>query len=561
MGKIISLGNQDFEAIRKMGAFYIDKTGFIKEWWENKDIVTLITRPRRFGKTLNLSMTECFFSNQYSEKSFLFEGLSIWKDKKYHNLQGKYPVIFISFAGIKANNYKMARQGIIYVIMGLYAKYQFILQSELLNSKEKTYFSFVKNNMSDAEISISLYNLSLCISLYYGKKVIILLDEYDTPMQEAYVYGYWDEMVMLVRTLFNYTFKTNPYLERGLLTGITRVSKESAFSDLNNLEVVTTTSKKYCTSFGFTEEEVFKTLEARGLASEKEEIKKWYDGFIFGYVTDIYNPWSITKFLDLEEYGTYWADTSSNKLISKLIMTGTPKIKMQMEDLLAGKCIETDLEEQIVFEQLGNTEGAVWSLLVASGYIKPMSKCLNHESGKFHYQLKVTNYETSLMFRNMVSGWFPEYLTSYNGFKEALLAGDIDYMNQFMNEVSEVMFSSFDSGSKPSAKTHPERFYHGFVLGLIVDLSGKYYIRSNRESGFGRYDVMIEPKNNSGDAIIIEFKVFNPRKDNNLEDTVKSALKQIEERDYDAELISHGITKDRIRHYGFAFKGKEVLIN
>lgn len=301
-------------------------------------------------------------------------------------------------------------------------------------------------------------------------------------------------------------------------------------------------------------------MEERGLSAEKEKVKKWYDGFIFGNVKDIYNPWSITKFLDLEEYGTYWADTSSNKLVSRLIMTGTPKIKMQMEDLLAGKCLETDLEEQTVFEQLGNTEGVIWSLLVASGYIKPTSKRLNHETGKFHYKLEVTNYETSLMFRNMISSWFPEYLTSYNGFKEALLAGDIDYMNQFMNEVSEVMFSSFDSGNKPSGRTHPERFYHGFVLGLVVDLSGRYYIRSNRESGFGRYDVMLEPKNSSGNAIIIEFKVFNPAKDSSLKDIVKSALKQIDEKNYDTEFISRGITKDRIRHYGFAFKGQEVLI-
>ena len=515
--------------------------------------------PTPFWQNTQLKHDRMFFSNGYAGSSFLFEGLSIWEDEKYRNLQGSFPVIFISFAGIKANNYEMARQGIIYVIIGLYTKYQFILKSDLLNSKEKEYFDFVKNDMSDAEIAVSLHNLALCTSRYYGKKVIILLDEYDTPMQEAYVYGYWDRMVMLVRTLFNYTFKTNPYLERGLLTGITRVSKESVFSDLNNLEVVTTTSKKYCTSFGFTEEEVFEALEKRGFSAEKEKIKKWYDGFIFGNVKDIYNPWSITKFLDLGEYGTYWADTSSNKLVSRLIMTGTPKIKMQMEDLLAGECLETDLEEQIVFEQLGNTEGAIWSLLLASGYIKPMSKCLNHETGKFRYKLEVTNYETSLMFRNMISSWFPEYLTSYNGFKEALLAGDIDYMNQFMNEVSEVMFSSFDSGNKPSGRTQPERFYHGFVLGLVVDLSGKYYIRPDRESGFGRYDVMLEPKNSSGNAIIIEFKVFNPAKDSSLKDTVESALKQIDEKNYDTELISRGITKDRIRHYGFAFKGQKVL--
>lgn len=560
MGEIISVGNQSFESIREMGAFYIDKTNFIKEWWENGDIVTLVTRPRRFGKTLNLSMMESFFSNQYAGRADLFEGLSIWNDEEYHKLQGSFPVLFISFAGIKSDNYEMAREGIVNVIIDLYVKYSFLLQEDLLDSQEKEYFSFINREMTDSAIALSLNRLALCMNHYYGKKVIILLDEYDTPLQEAYVYGYWDKMVLLVRSLFNYTFKTNPYLERGLLTGITRVSKESIFSDLNNLEVVTTTSKKYCTSFGFTEEEVFNALEERGLSLEKEEIKHWYDGFVFGNVADIYNPWSITKFFDSGEYGTYWADTSSNKLVSGLIMSGTPRMKMQMEDLLAGECLETDLDEQVVFDQLGNAEGAIWSLLVASGYLKPLSRHLNHNSGKFHYKLEVTNYETSLMFRNMVSGWFPEYLISYNGFKEAFWAGDLDYMNQFINDVYEEMFSSFDTEKKPSEKAQPERFYHGFVLGLIVDLSERYYIRSNRQSGFGRYDVMMEPKNNFDDAIIIEFKVFNPRKDKSLENTAENALKQISEKNYDAELLSHGIIKDRIRHYGFAFKGKEVLI-
>ena len=560
MQKTISLGNQSFNKIRNNDYFYIDKTNFIKEWWENGDVVTLVTRPRRFGKTLNLSMTECFFSNQYAGSGNLFEGLSIWKYKEYQNMQGSYPVIFLSFAGIKADNYKAARDGIINIIIDLYIKYNFLLQGDGLDLQEKEYFSLISPGMTDSVIALSLHRLALCMERYYGKNVIILLDEYDTPLQEAYIYGYWDKMVLLVRSLFNYTFKTNPYLERGLLTGITRVSKESIFSDLNNLEVVTTTSKKYCTSFGFTEEEVFSVLDERGLSSEKEELKNWYDGFVFGNTKDIYNPWSITKFLDSREYGTYWADTSSNKLVSSLIMSGTPKIKMQMEDLIAGECLETDLEEQVVFDQLGNAEGAVWSLLVASGYLKPLSRHLNHNNGKFHYKLGVTNYETSLMFKNMISGWFPEYLISYNGFKEALLAGDLDYMNQFINDVSEEMFSSFDTGNKPSEKTQPERFYHGFVLGLIVDMAERYYIRSNRQSGLGRYDVMMQPKNNYDDAIIIEFKVFNPRKDKSLEDTVKNALEQISEKNYDVELLSRGITKDRIRHYGFAFKGKEVLI-
>ncbi len=310
MGKIISVGNQSFESIREMGAFYIDKTNFIKEWWENGDIVTLVTRPR-------------------------------------HNLQGSFPVLFISFAGIKADNYEMAREGIVNIIIDLYVKYSFLLQGGLLDSQEKEYFSFINHEMTDAAIALSLNRLALCMNHYYGKKVIILLDEYDTPLQEAYVYGYWDKMVLLVRTLFNYTFKTNPYLERGLMTGITRVSKESIFSDLNNLVVITTTSGQYAACFGFTEKEVFGALEEQGLGSWKDSVKKWYDGFIFGDEADIYNPWSVTSFLKEKKLKTYWANTSSNSLAGQLVREGTPEIKTAFEDLLAGGQVTVEMKKMI----------------------------------------------------------------------------------------------------------------------------------------------------------------------------------------------------------------------
>ena len=324
--------------------------------------------------------------------------------------------------------------------------------------------------------------------------------------------------------------------------------------------VITTTSDAYKTAFGFTEEEVSQALEAYGLTREMHHIRFWYDGFVFGQTAGIYNPWSITMYLRTRKYQTYWADTSSNALVSELIKTGSPNLKMQIEELLAGNSLEMELDEQVIFEQLKKKKGAIWGLLVASGYLKPEKRVFNHITGRFVYQLRLTNHEVELLFSDMISSWFPEDELSYNNFKEALLAGDLDYMNQYMNEISAEMFSSFDTGRKPSEKKQPERFYHGFVLGLIVDLAGRYRIRSNRESGLGRYDVVMEPLRETDDAIIMEFKVFSKQKDKTLENAMKNALKQIETMRYDMELTAKGIPKERIRHYGFAFDGQTVLI-
>ena len=560
MKSVISIGNQDFVSIRKNHCFYIDKTDFIREWWDKQDSVTLITRPRRFGKTLNMSMTEYFFSVNHADCKRYFEGLSIWEEERFRKLQGTYPVISISFADVKATTYESARRAIIRKLVKLYSTFEFVKSSEVLNEKDHAYFDSVEENMSDDAAAVAVNYMSDYLSRYYKKKVIILLDEYDTPLQEAYIHGDWKSLTGFIRSLFNSTFKTNPYMERGLLTGITRVNKESIFSDLNNLEVVTTTSEKYSSSFGFTKEEVFHVLETSGLSEEKETVCYWYDGFSFGKRKDIYNPWSITKYLDTGEYGTYWADTSGNALISTLIRQSPAKIKSEMEDLLNGGVICTELDEQVIFEQLGRKRGAVWSLMLASGYLKVDRYEMDKRIGKRRYYLKITNHETMLMFENMIGDWFTEEESAYGNFKEALLAGDLDYMNQFINQVALQTFSSFDTGKKPSEELEPERFYHGFVLGLIVDLTGKYRITSNRESGFGRYDVIMEPLEENLDAIIMEFKVQNTAKEKSLEQTVQNALRQIEEKQYDIELLSRGITKERIRHYGFAFRGKKVLI-
>lgn len=559
MARTISIGRQDFGKLRTRNNFYIDKTHFIREWWEAEDDVTLITRPRRFGKTLNMSMVEQFFSVEYAGRSDLFDGLSIWKNEKFHRLQGTYPVISLSFANVKEDTYEKTRQKICKIIKNLYDKNNFLLTVELLSESEKKDYLSIRENMDDVTATMALHQMANYLYRYYDKKVIILLDEYDTPMQEAYVNGYWDQLVYFTRSMLNAVFKTNPYLERGLMTGITRVSKESIFSDLNNLEVVTTTSGKYEDSFGFTEEEVFSALDEYGLSQKKDDVKRWYDGFTFGNRTDIYNPWSILNYLDKRRLTAYWANTSSNSLVGKLIREGSRRTKQTFGDLLHGEMLEVLLDEQIVYNQLSGNENAIWSLLLASGYLKVVKTEFIENTGRLKYWLTLTNREVKLMFENMVRGWFSERDENYNDFVKALLLGDLDAMNEYMNRVSLNMFSYFDTGKSLSG-AEPERFYHGFVLGLMVDLQDRYTLTSNRESGFGRYDVMLEPKMREDDAIILEFKVFQPRREKELEDTVQAALAQIDEKDYAAVLRAKGIADDRIRRYGFAFRGKEVLI-
>ncbi|MGN0355626.1 MAG: AAA family ATPase [Muricoprocola sp.] len=564
MARTVGIGIQSFDKIRENNYFYIDKTSFIKEWWESGDDVTLITRPRRFGKTLNMSMVEEFFSVDYADRGDLFEGLSIWEEEKYRKMQGTYPVISLSFARVKEMNYEDTRERISQIIRNLYIKYSFLKDSELLNEADKAYFDrILSEHVSNVDLTGAIYQLSGYLYRYYGKKVIILLDEYDTPMQEAYVDGYWNELVGFTRSLFNSSFKTNPWLERAIMTGITRVSKESIFSDLNNLKVVTTTSNEYAEVFGFTEKEVFDALDEYGLSDRKQEVKQWYDGFIFGNHKDIYNPWSILNYLDTGKLSTYWANTSSNSLVGKLLREGNRKIKEKFESLLQGKVIRTDIDEQIVYNQLDNDETAIWSLLLASGYLKVLSYDKEEflEFGEaVEYELTLTNYEVERMFYHMVRGWFRDSRSDYNDFVQALLLGDKKVMNAYMNRIALNTFSYFDTGNRPSGE-EPERFYHGFVLGLIVDLQNRYVITSNRESGFGRYDVVLEPRNpQKDDAIIIEFKVYDSDDEETLQDTVQKALQQIEEKQYAAQLIARGIPEDHIRSYGFAFQGKKVLI-
>ena len=553
MAGVIAIGKQDFATLIEGNYFYIDKTALIREWWESGDSVTLITRPRRFGKTLNMDMLNCFFSNRYAGRQDLFAPFEIWQDPHYRTLQGTYPVLFLSFADVKADHIEEAKQQIKSAIAYLYEENRFLLDADILSENEKNYYHNITMYMGDVEAAGAIRSLCLYLKRYYGKKTILLLDEYDTPMQEAYVHGYWDAFVSFIQMLFNSTFKTNPYMERAMLTGITRVSKESIFSDLNNPNVVTATSEEYATAFGFTEPEVFEQLERFGLGEHKAQVKKWYDGFVFGSHRDIYNPWSITNYLDKKKLRPYWAATSSNALINELIQRASADIKEKMECLLQQQEIIVNFDEQIVFNQLDKNENAIWSLLLASGYLKAEQVEYRGELFQPWYHLCITNLETKSMFLTMFRDWFASAGAAYQGLIRALMGHDLEALNYYMNKTTTTVFSFFDVADK-----EPEKFYHGFVLGLLADQMDQYEIRSNRESGFGRYDIMMIPRQNAKPAVVIEFKVKN--KEKTLEETVQSALQQITAKNYDAEILDRGIEPERIYHYGFAFEGKEVLI-
>ncbi len=564
MKRVIATGIQDFESLRLNNGFYIDKTDFIREWWNGIDSVTLITRPRRFGKTLNMSMLNCFFSNQYANRGELFDGLMVWDDPAMREQQGKWPVIFLSFAGIKETTYASSMIQIKKILVRLFSQFPELRQTDLLDPNEQAALDQIQEKMRDEDASMALNLLSALLEKIHGKKVLIFLDEYDTPLQEAYANGYLGDLAAFTRSMYNNAFKANSSLERGIMTGITKVSMESVFSDLNHLDVVTTTSDKYATAFGFTETEVFEALEQQGFGEEeKQEVKIWYDGFTFGSVTDIYNPWSVTNYLDKRKFDTYWANTSGNGLIGKLLRTGKPEIKSMFETLLTGGTVTVPVDEQIIYNQLDTNPDAVWSLLLATGYLKIVHAMTEKEASDLDsarmYTMTLTNLEVRRMFSRMVHDWFAQ-TSGLSDFTKALLQGDVRGMTRTLNDIMLTSMSSFDGGKNPSNRL-PENFYHGLVLGLLAENTRDYLLKSNRESGWGRYDVMMEPKLPGKPAVIMEFKVFDRLDDENgLENTAENALRQIEEKQYAAELLLRGIPADRILKYGFAFKGRECLI-
>jgi len=554
MPRVIPTGEQSYSTLKENNYFLIDKTLFIKDWWEGADRVTLITRPRRFGKTLNMDMLNCFFSTEYADRSDLFEEMKIWNHEKYREIQGKYPVIYLSFAGIKDTNLNESMRTINTVICNAFDCIRPFVSESCMTKTDIEFADNVKLNMDKVTAQMSLNFLCKMMFQKYGIKPVIILDEYDTPLQEAWLKGYWDEMMEFMRSFFNNTLKTNSYLGRAVLTGITRISKESLFSDLNNLRVCSLSSDDYSEYFGFTEEEVFASMDEYGRTS-KDEVKKWYDGFKIGDASDIYNPWSIIEFLKSGKFETYWINTSKNGLVSELISGGSGCLKEDFAELMNGNTIVKAIDEQIVFSDLYADDAAVWSLLYSSGYLKAVN------TNEDEYELEVVNYEVMKYFRKMIQKWFKNTGKNYNEFIKALINDDIETMEECLENLTVSMMSFFDGGNNESDKLLPEKFYHGFILGLIVDLKDRYVIESNRESGLGRADIIMIPKDTKkDDGIIIEFKVRSQKREKNLDETVQSALDQIERNRYSQKLIDAGVSEDRICKYGFAFEGKNVKI-
>ena len=550
MKRRLASGEQNFSYIRENNLFYVDKTHFIDEWWNSAKRVTLITRPRRFGKTLILDTVRSFFSREFANRSDLFDGLIVWKNKEIRRLQGTIPVISLSFADIKCDNYEETIDLFNDAIVTIYNQFRQYIDFDSLSDTEKEQFASVRLSMSDATSKVALRHLARYLANQSKKLPIILLDEYDAPMQEAWIHGYWDKLMIFMRGFFNSTFKTNQWLGNGLITGITRIAQESIFSDMNNCNVVTITSNHYSNCFGFTEQEVLEAMEEYGLA-DKDGVKYWYDGVIFGKQKSMYNPWSITKYLEEKILAAYWAQTSSNAILSELIAKGTIEIKDQIGTLLQGESITTKLDEQVVFSQLYMNRSAIWSLLLAAGYVKPLSFDPSTED----YEITLTNHEVNFIINKLVSTWFNNDSVNTNSFCLSLFSNNVKEMNKYFNEIAMKTFSFFDVKGK-----EPESFYHGFVLGLTVDCKDRFDIYSNRESGYGRFDIIMIPNKPRDHGIVIEFKTLDVDEEKSLEDTCANALLQIHEKKYICELYARNISSDNIYVYGFAFKGKDVLI-
>lgn len=554
MKKSIPIGISNFKELIEGNYYFVDKTSVIKEFIRNSAQVILTPRPRRFGKTLNMSIIKHFF-DMNEENKHLFKGLKIEQDKEIMKLNQKYPVIFISFKGIKYESMEDAIKAFGSVLSDVYKKYMYLLDGDNMVDIEKKEFNKVLNKEADIVLlSSAISNLMAYLSEYHNKKVILLIDEYDVPIQEGYIKGYYEKIISFERNMLSEALKDNNYLEKAMLTGILRVAKESIFSGLNNLKVSSLTGFEFSEKFGFTESEVIELLKYYNLQKELIKIKDWYNGYIFGDTT-IYNPWSVLNYLDNIREGlkAYWINTSANDLIKGMLSRGNEEIKRDLEILISGGKIEKVINDNIVMTEIEDSSENLWSFLLFTGYLKVSNK--ETVDGDLVCELKVPNKEVYTFYRNIIKKWFLESISStkYNAMIKALITGDIKIFEYILKEFVLNSISYFDIGGK-----EPEKVYHAFVLGMLISLSDDYYVKSNKESGYGRYDVMLVPKEVSKLAIIIEFKKISDFSKDTMEEATEEALKQIKDMNYRAELTEGNV--ENIIELAIVFRGKEVKV-
>ena len=547
----IGIGQSDFKILRIKKDYYIDKTKYIKDIIDNRSKVLLITRPRRFGKTLNMSMLRYYFDCTKKDSKELFEGLKIMKqDEKYTSKLGYYPCIYLTLKDAGLQSYELMIMQLRTLLMDIYYENRYLLEeAEMAPGERNTFNKILLAEANEIEIINGIKMLSKIMSTYYNKPVMLFLDEYDVPLQNAYVEGYYEECIKFFKTFYGITFKDNPYLEKTILTGVSRVAKESIFSGANNFDVYTVLNDEFSDDFGITEEEMDKVIKDFEIQDKKEEIKKWYDGYKIGNTEGIYNPWSILNYLKNKELIPYWVNTSSNDLI-KLILKNSATVKEKIEQLLRDEEIEVPINLETVIVGIEKNEENIWGLLLGTGYLK-VTEVVDLAHGI--YKVKIPNYEIKFLFQNIIREWFNDKVigNNLNTILKDLVTLNLEEFEEKFKQLVIEMFSFMDVG-----KNTAENFYHAFVLGMLVGLKDSYYVKSNRESGFGRYDIMLEPKDKNENSFVMEFKVYKEEKEKTIEDTIKNAKKQIEERKYAEYLEEKGYTN--ITKMVFAFKGKEV---
>ena len=548
--KGIGIGISDFKMLRLRKNYYIDKTMYIKHIIDNQASVILLTRPRRFGKTLNMSMLKYYFDSTAKDSKELFEGLKIMEQgEEYTSKLGYYPVIYLTLKDAGLMNYDLMIMQLKTIMMELYYEHKYLLEGQMSEGERTIFNKILSANANDVDLINSVKMLSKLLNQYFNKPVILLIDEYDVPLQNAYVEGYYDEAVKFFKTFYGTTFKDNPYLEKTVLTGVSRVAKESIFSGANNFKVFTILDNEFSEDFGITEEETDKIIKDFNIEDEKEEIKKWYDGYTIGNTTGIYNPWSILNYLTDRKLMPYWVNTSSNDLI-KLVLKNSVTVKERIETLLRDEEIEVPINLETIIVGIENDEDNIWGLMLQTGYLKITEVV---DLAVHIYKVKIPNYEINILFQQIIHEWFRNKVpgNDLRTILKDLVTLDFENFEYKFKRLVKEMFSFMDVGEDTA-----ENFYHAFVLGMLVGLKDTYYVNSNRESGLGRYDIMLEPKDKNGNSFIMEFKLYNGDKEESIEEIIETAKKQIEEKGYETNLKERGFTN--ITKIVFAFKGKEV---